>query len=500
MRRIALIVLSALALGAVLATSAPGDGGPTDDYLVRAYFDNAGFLVQDEEVRIAGANVGTIDSVDVTRPGEVVKADGSDAPGKAVVVLKISDPGFQDFREDASCIIRPQSLLGEKFVECKPTEPASSLTAPPPELETIPEGEPGEGQRFLPLENNGKAVDLDLVNNITREPEVDRFRLILNDLGAGLGARGDTLREVLERANPALQQTDRVLKILADQNKSLAKLAVDSDAVLGPLSRERDSLAGFINNAATTGEAAAERRDDIEQGFIEFPPALRELESTMVELRRFSEAATPVATDLNIAAPSLAGATEALAPFARAGTPALVTLGDAAEAAGPDLAASAPVVNDLGALGQANTPVGKNLDDLLKTLRKTGGTDLLYKTILNFGNTVNGYDDFGHYVRGSIQINNCVDLIAGGAGGPGQPETGCSSKWTGATSSAAIAAANPTSPDGITGPPLNELLDARKATRQARQAAEDGRGAGKLGGSSQRAASDLLEFLTGDGR
>jgi phospholipid/cholesterol/gamma-HCH transport system substrate-binding protein len=493
MRRIALIVLSMLALGAVLATSAPGDGGPSGEYQVRAYFDNAGFLVEDEEVRIAGANVGTVASVDVARPGEVAKADGSDAPGKAVVVLNVTDPGFQDFREDASCIIRPQSLLGEKFVECKPTEPRSSLSEVPPELEAVPEGQPGEGQLFLPLENNGKAVDLDLVNNITREPEVDRFRLILNDLGAGLAARGDTLGEVLERANPALQQTDRVLKILADQNKTLARLAVDSDAVLGPLSRERDSVAGFINNAATTGEAAAERRDDIEQGFIEFPQALRELESTMVELRRFSEEATPVATDLNVAAPSLAGATEALAPFARAGTPALVTLGEAAEAAGPDLAASAPVVRDLGALGQANTPVGKNLNDLLKTLRKTGGTDLLYKLVLHFGNTVNGYDDFGHFIRGSIQINNCVDLVA-------SPATGCGAKWTGAVSSADLAAANPTSPDEIVASPLSELLDARKATRQARQAARDEESAGgKLRGGSQRAASDLLDFLTGDG-
>jgi ABC-type transporter Mla subunit MlaD len=492
MRRIALIVLSALTLGAVLATSAPGDGGPDGEYLVRAYFDNAGFLVEDEEVRIAGANVGTISSVDVTRPGEVVKADGSDSPGKAVVVLKISDPGFQDFREDASCIIRPQSLLGEKFVECKPTEPRSALSEVPPELETIPEGERGEGQRFLPLDNNGKAVDLDIFNNITREPEVDRFRLILNDLGAGLAARGDTLGEVVERANPALKQTERVLKILADQNKELAQLAVDSDAVLGPLARERDSVAGFINNAATTGEAAAERRADIEQGFIEFPEALRQLESTMVELRRLSEEATPVATDLNIAAPSLAGATEALAPFARAGTPALVTLGDAVEAAGPDLAASNPLVKDLGKLGDATTPAAKNLNELLKSLRKTGGTDLLYKTILNFGNTVNGFDDFGHYVRGSIQINNCVDLVA-------RPVTGCGSKWTGATSSAAVAAANPTSPDDIIASPLSDLLDARKARREAKQAAKDERGGGKLGGSSQRAASDLLDFLTEDG-
>ena len=44
-------------------------------------------------------------------------------PGKAVVVMKITDPGFQDFRQDASCLIRPQSLLGEKYVDCQPTQP-----------------------------------------------------------------------------------------------------------------------------------------------------------------------------------------------------------------------------------------------------------------------------------------------------------------------------------------------------------------------------------------
>ncbi len=59
-------------LAAVLASGAEGGGGPTGSYLVRAYFDNAGFLVKDEEVRVAGATVGTVDSVDVTMPGEAV--------------------------------------------------------------------------------------------------------------------------------------------------------------------------------------------------------------------------------------------------------------------------------------------------------------------------------------------------------------------------------------------------------------------------------------------
>ena len=291
MRRDLLIIAGLIALAALAATSASGEGEGDGggDYLVRAYFDNAGFLVTGEDVRIAGATVGSVEEVDVARDGEAVTADGEEEPGKAVAVLKIDDPGFQDFLDDASCLIRPQSLLGERYVECDPTQPRAPGSEPPPALEQIPDGEIGAGQYRLPLENNGKVVDLDLVNNITRESEADRFRLILNDLGAGLAARGEDLAEVIRRANPALKQTDRVLAILAQQNRQLAQLAADSDAILAPLARERSNLAGFIRNASIAGEAAAERSADISLGFERFPPALRELELTMGELRRFAD-------------------------------------------------------------------------------------------------------------------------------------------------------------------------------------------------------------------
>ena len=510
MRRIALI--GALAVGicaAVLASGAEGGGGPTDSYQVRAYFDSAGFIVKDEEIRIAGATVGTIDSVDVTRPGEPVYANGDDDPGKAVVVMKITDPGFQDFRTDASCIIRPQSLLGEKFVDCKPTQPRSAVSDPPPELETIPDGETGAGQRFLPIDNNGKAVDVDLVNNIYREPEVDKFRLILNDLGAGLAARGNTLGEVIERADPALKQTDRVLAILAEQNQTLAKLAVDSDTVLGPLSRERDHIAGFINNATIAGEAAAERSDDIEQGFVEFPNALAELESTMVQLRRFSDAATPVAADLRAGASSLTGITKALGPFADAGTTALTSLGDAAEASGPDLVASRPLIRDLGKLGTANIPAARALKKILFTLRKTGGTDLLYKTVLNFSNATNGYDGYGHFLRSLIQVTNCADVTTTFAGD-------CNANWLHVDNASAARSSGPTVEQM-----LQEIQDQSEADAagdldsRSKDAADKLRGslsdpksegepddgeasAPPAEGGDPQAAEDLLEFLTKD--
>ncbi len=165
MRRIAGATLAVLAAVALLVF-AGGAGGEEDGYEVRAVFDNAGFLVDGEEVRVAGANVGVISEVTVSEPGEVVREDGSAEPGKAVVVMRIEDPGFQDFRADASCLIRPQSLIGEKFVECEPTQPRAAGSEPPPPLEAIGEGQPGEGQRLLPLERNGKAVDLDLINDI----------------------------------------------------------------------------------------------------------------------------------------------------------------------------------------------------------------------------------------------------------------------------------------------------------------------------------------------
>ena len=495
MRRIALILAGLLTAAALVATTAAGDGEGSDgDYVVRAYFDNAGFLVKGEEVRIAGAKVGSVAEVDVAREGEAVSEDGSELPGKAVAVLSIEDPGFQDFRTDASCLIRPQSLLGEKFVECIPTQPRAAGSEPPPALEEIPDGDIGEGQFRLPLENNGKQVDLDLVNNITREPEAERLRLILNDLGAGLAARGEDLGEVIRRADPALQQTDKVLAILAEQNRGLAQLAADSDQILTPLARERESLAGFIRNASIAGSAAAERRDDIAEGFRRFPPALRELELTMVELQGFARQAQPVAVNLREAAPGLTGATEQLGPFSRAGIPALTSLGDAADAAGEDLAASAPVIRDLRRLAVAGIPPARSLRKLFGSLRETGGIDALMRFLLNTSNVFNGFDDFGHYLRAQIQITNCVEYVTSGS-------SDCSANFGSSTFSAPGAPPSPESfgavlPEGLA-PETDEEAEVQIDPQEGSASAEEEPPAFD---QVQNGTDDLLEFLVGDGR
>jgi ABC-type transporter Mla subunit MlaD len=431
MRRVAAII-GLVAVGAlvVLGPAASSDGG---SYEVRAIFDNGNFLVTGEEVRVAGSTVGSVGEVDVTMPDEWANRSclepepPSDCatPGKAAVVMKITDPGFQDFRQDASCLIRPGSLLGEKYIDCQPTQPRAPGSEPPPPLTEIPSGQPGSGQRFLPLQNNGEEVDLDLVNNIMRQPYADRFRLILNSLGAGLAARGKTLDAIIRRANPALRQTDRVLAVLARQNQQLAQLAKDSDTDLAPLARERAHLAGFINNANTAAEATAERSQDLEAGFEKFPAALHQLRLEMAQLKRFSDQATPVFAEFRAGAPAIARSTEALGPFAQASKPALTSLGTAAAASRKPLVNSDPMLKKIRDLAKKGAPGTKQLGKLLASLRKTDGWKFLLHFLFNTTGGINGFDQYGHFLRAGVLIPpGCTSLQTFPPQG-----IGCSANW-----------------------------------------------------------------------
>jgi phospholipid/cholesterol/gamma-HCH transport system substrate-binding protein len=409
MRRIVatLALLGAVAL-VFFGQAAGGSGG---DYEVRAIFDNGNFLVPGEAVRVAGATVGSVSSVDVTMPGEPAHRNGKAEPGKAVVVLSITDSGFQDFRRDASCLIRPQSLLGEKYIDCDPTQPRPTGAPLPPPLKVVPDGQPGAGEHFLPLENNGQEVDLDLINNIMREPFADRFRLILNDLGAGLAARGKTLDAIIQRADPALRETDRVLAELSRQNRTLAKLAVNGDTDLAPLARERQHLSGFINNANTAAEATAQRSQDLEAGFQKFPAALRQLRLTMAKLRGFSDQATPVLSEFRTGAPAITRATKALGPFAHAATPSLITLGRASAESKQPIANSDPILIKIRDLARTSAPGAKLLDTLLKSLRTTGFYRQITKFLFNTTGAINGYDQFGHFLRAVLPVNQACTFL-----------------------------------------------------------------------------------------
>ena len=364
------------------------DDDTKDHYFVRVIFDNASTLVPGEDVKVAGVPVGVISDLDIT-PDK-----------KAAVTLRIDDEGFIPWKSDAKCKIGSQGLIGEKFVDCQPG--SSSAT----KLARIDEGD-GKGERLLPIDRTSSPVDLDLLNDIMRLPYRQRFAILLSEFGTGLAGRGEELNEVIHRANPALRETDQVLKILADQNRVLSRLARDSDRVLEPLARERESFADFVVQANATGEASAERRGDLARSIELLPGFLRELRPLMADLEDFADQGTPLLTDLNAAAPALGRLIEAQGTLADASRESFPSLGDALERGRPALIEARPLIRDLGRLGEEAAPVAVNLDELTKSLESTDALKRLNDVLYSGALVVNGFDGLGHYLRTALLTNVC---------------------------------------------------------------------------------------------
>ena len=424
---LAAAVVAAVVVAVLLLSGGDSGGG----YRVRAIFDNGAFMVTGEQVRVAGANVGEIEEVAVSMPGEAVAyrhGKAVERPGKAIIVMNITDPGFQDFRRDASCLIRPQSLFGEKFVDCRPTLPRAPGTEPPPSLKQIPDGEPGAGEYLLPLGNNGTSVDPDLINDINTLPYAQRFRLIFNELGGALAGRGEDLKVLVKRANPVLRDVDRAFGILSAQRDQLAQLASDSEEILGPLSRERAHVAGFISNAGAAAEASAEKGPELEEALQKFPTFLREFRKTMVSLKSFSDAGAPLFEDFGTAAPSLTDATRTLTPFSESLTVALKSLGNAGEASGPIFAEADPVVRKAATLAKSGVVPTSELAKLLVSIKQTGGWDGLVGLIYNSTASLNGFDSHGHFGRTRVTLSPCLEYKANPAG---EFSFGCAARFHG---------------------------------------------------------------------
>jgi virulence factor Mce-like protein len=384
------LVLCASAVVLVMATGASNGGG--SGYTVRAIFNNAFSVIPGEDVKIAGVKVGKIESLDVTKDQ------------KAAVVLRIDLPGFGDWRKDATCTIRPQSLIGEKFVECTPTQPRPAGAQVPP---LLPEDPSHKGQHLIPASQTSRPIDIDLLNNILRLPYRERLSIILNELGTGLAGRGGDLNQVIRNADPALKETDKVLKLLASENTVLRDLARNSDVALAPLARERAKVADFVDKAGNVAQATAEKSGAFEQNIQKLPAFLSQLKPTMVRLGALSDEMSPVLEDLGAQAPAISRFVMALGPFSKSATPSLTSLGDAADVGRVALVKAKPIAQDLKTFGTEVKPLSSNLSSLLTSFRDTGGIERLMDYLFYQVAAINGFDSYGHYLRAQLLVNLC---------------------------------------------------------------------------------------------
>lgn len=397
MRRLAAIAgLAALLAAAVASAGALHGGDDATRYTIE--LDNAFGLVDGADLKVAGVRAGTIERMRVDRESK-----------RALVDVKIDKVGFGSLRRDAFCESRPQSLIGEYYIDCLPGRAREELP-------------PGS---TIGVEQTASTIPVDLVQNIMRRPQRERLRLILNELGAGVGARAEDIDALVRRGVPALRETNRVLATLGRQNRVLADLVRDGDEVIEALARNKGDVSRWIRETRETAAASAERRAAIAASLRRLPEFLRELRPTMSELGGVAEAQIPSLEDLHASAGQLERLFDNLEPFSRSSQANLRSLGEAADEGLPAMRAAGPVVEELDRFARRTPEVANNLAIILRDLddrdravepdpRSPGGRgytgfEALLQYVFDQALAINIYNSNGYILKANLYFSECSE-------------------------------------------------------------------------------------------
>jgi ABC-type transporter Mla subunit MlaD len=380
MRRLLLAAgLGLAAAAATIGASDPESAGTRVD----AVFDSTANLIPGQDVKIAGARVGQVSEIHLTRER------------KARVEMEVEE-GFAPFRADAECTIRPQSLIGEKFVQCHP----GTANRPP-----LPDGE--DGAPTVPLEQTHSPVDLDLVFAALRRPYSQRLAIILNELGTGVAGRSNDLNATIRRANPALQEVNDVLRILDRDRASLGRLVDQSDRVIAELARRRAETTSFIERSDRVARTVAGRRDELGQTIERLPPLLDELEPTADRLAALASDATPTLRDLRAAAPGAEALLADFDPVADAARPALKRLAEMSDVGRRAVRAARPVADRLRPVAEILPPIVELAADLNESLRDSGAVEGLQLYTFYGAGAQARFDQFSHILPSYQIASDC---------------------------------------------------------------------------------------------
>ncbi len=385
------------ALAATLAVAVllgAGSAGAADEQRHTVVLDNAFGLTEGSDLRSSGVVIGTVSKLGIER-----------RTSRALATIVVDKPSFAGFHPDVFCEVKPQSLIGEYYLDCDPGS------------------EPGAAPRTIPVEQTAGTIPPDVVLDILRRPARERFGLILTELGIGLTGRGDDLQTTLRRAVPALRETDKVLRILNANRRTLRQLTRDADTVLHGIARNRRDVARFVREAGDTTRASASRASALASTVDKLPGFLRELRPTLAELGTTARLQTPALRDLRGAAPDLTELLKRLGPFADSARPAVRGLGRASDTGIGAVAEARSTVRQLRSLGTASTEPMRNLRFVLEDVNDRGravepnklsptgagftGLEALLQYFFVQSQAINIYDSKGYLLKLNILLNEC---------------------------------------------------------------------------------------------
>lgn len=395
------LLLAAAAIAGVVVLTAGSDEG-SDSLEYRVELDNASGLTEGADFRAAGVRVGSIKTLDL-----------EPRTARAIATVEVARPEFGGLRSDARCTIKPQSLIGEYYMDCEPGLSPQKLAR----------------GGTVPIERTMGTIPPDLVMNVLRKPYRQKLQIVISELGAGFAARGGDVNETIKRAIPALRETDEVLQILAEERQTLAQLTRDADTVVGRLNGNRADVARFVAEARDTAQISANRRTELAGTIRRLPAFQRILRPTLRDLGVAAKRQTPALRDLRAAAPSLTTLLNRLGPFADAARPAVRALGRASTTGTVAVKDARKTVRTLRSVAAAAKEpltnlrfVLEHLDDRSNAVEKNPlspggagftGLEAILQYFFTQSQAINLFDDRGYVLKLNALVNECSGYTNG---------------------------------------------------------------------------------------
>ena len=226
-------------------------GGGSTPHRVTVRFADANGLVNGNEVRLAGVEVGSVDSIGVgTEQTTVRDVNGSHQAtvSYAEAVLNINDAQWP-LREGTLFAVRPKGVLSNVYV---------SLTPGPAGAAAL------DASKVIDLPQTQSPINLDELSNVFSKPVTDSIRTQIQQGVIALGGNGAsdlnaTLGNLVPLTNDLIPLTD----VLAQRSPELDRLNIEFAHISGELASEDSNLRGVIENSNRLFGVLAAKQTDL---------------------------------------------------------------------------------------------------------------------------------------------------------------------------------------------------------------------------------------------
>ncbi len=366
---ILVIVLFALSCFGLLLFLWDSFGGPVPlkpkGYRFTVSLSRTLALAEESDVRIAGVDVGHVVSL------------ATHANGTTDVSIEM-DHQYAPISSADRLMLRQKTLLGETYLELFPPGTPGGQGSGGGQDQPPGSGSPGRqdvvAQTAHPIPDGGRlastqvdpAVTLDDILSAL-DPQVrTAFKVWQQSLAAGVNGRGEQLNRNFAELGPLVEETNKVVTILASQEGALRAVVHNTGVLFDALSERDNQLRGFIVNGERTFHALGASSAQWADAFRELPAFERGATATLRAGDNLATVANPVIEEAYVWERALTPLLEGVQAFTPDLNSLLTNLGPFTSAAKTGLPAFERVFNQLTPVLTNVTPPLRNFEPFLK--------------------------------------------------------------------------------------------------------------------------------------